>query len=132
MLNTNLLASAVTLPVPAGPPIELESCVEMVNLRQLFRLDECLIVRVFGESMSPQINDGDMVLVNTVRSPVTGDVVVADCGDNEYTVKVYKEDERNGLRLVPRNSHYTEVVPRERCRILGIVTWIFSQTKYGR
>jgi len=80
-----------------------------------------LIVR--GESMAGrEIHDGDVVLVERDVRVRSGDIVVAQVGD-EATVKTYQ---RNGRRVVlqAENPDYDDIVPTgdgEEFRVLGRV-----------
>ena len=55
--------------------------------------------------MSPNIMDGDYVLVHIQPTAENGDVVVARWNGEEGTVKKYQRDE-NGVMLIPLNTQY--------------------------
>lgn len=62
-------------------------------------------LKVHGNSMFPQIHDGDYVLCAPHRHFVSGKMYAVVARDSEHTVKtVYKEKE--GYRLIPTNPEY--------------------------
>ena len=66
---------------------------------------EYVWMKVEGDSMSPNIMDGDYVLVHIQPTAENGDVVVAIWNGEEGTVKKYQRDE-NGVMLIPLNTQY--------------------------
>ena len=76
-----------------------------------------------GDSMSPRIMDGDVVIVRRQESAEDGDVVIA-LVDDEATCKVLRRSSY-GVTLVPFNSAFLPLVyakdQAERLRILGVV-----------
>lgn len=78
---------------------------------------------VKGESMSPRIMDGDVVLVRRQETAEDGDVVIALVGD-EATCKIFKKSHA-GVTLVPFNPAFAPFVYSgsevDELRILGVV-----------
>ncbi|RLI78367.1 hypothetical protein DRP07_11140 [Archaeoglobales archaeon] len=74
-------------------------------------------VKVFGDSMEPEICDGDVVVVNPDLAYASGDRVVVVLGDPYFiepaaVVKIYRE--QNGVRyLQSRNEKYPPIVLTE-------------------
>lgn len=109
--------------VAAGTPIfAVENQVDTImvhdNRTGLFGL------RVVGDSMSPRIMDGDLVIVYQQDTAEDGDIIVA-LVDDEATCKVIKKSPW-GVTLVPFNSSYapfvfTEREAEERLHIIGKV-----------
>jgi len=109
--------------VAAGAPIfAIENQVDTImvqdNRTGLFGL------RVVGDSMSPRIMDGDLVLVHQQDTADDGDIIIA-LVDDEATCKVIKKSAW-GVSLVPFNSSYapfvyTEREAEERMHIVGKV-----------
>ena len=124
-----ILISKMTLPefkevpvigkVAAGVPIEAQEDIigTVMTDKNVFAL------RVKGDSMSPRIMDGDIVLVRRQESAEDGDVVIA-LVDGEATCKVLKRS-RGAVSLVPFNAAYLPLVytglDAENMRILGKV-----------
>lgn len=106
--------------VAAGVPIEAqEDVVGSVFAEKpgLFAL------RVKGDSMSPRIMDGDLLLVSPQSTADDGDLVVAMI-EGEATCKVLRRNSY-GVTLVPFNAAYAPFVytgtQAEELRILGKV-----------
>lgn len=106
--------------VAAGVPIEAqEDVVGSVFAEKpgLFAL------RVKGDSMSPRIMDGDLLLVSPQNTAEDGDLVVAMI-EGEATCKVLRHNSY-GVTLVPFNAAYAPFVytgtQAEELRILGKV-----------
>ena len=66
---------------------------------------EYVWMKVEGDSMSPDIKNGDYVLVHIQPTAENGDIVVAIWNGEEGTVKKYQSDE-NGIMLIPLNTQY--------------------------
>lgn len=90
--------------VAAGVPIAAQEDIvgTVLTDRDVFAL------RVKGDSMSPRIMDGDIVLVDQNACPDDGDVVIALVGD-EATCKILKKA-HDRVTLVPFNAAYPPFV----------------------
>ncbi len=90
------------------------------------RPDEYFLLRVRGDSMYPEVLDGDCVLVRKMDSVESGSMAVVLYDEDYATVKwvEYVEGE-DWVRLVPNNPAYPPVrvegADLEKCRILGEV-----------
>ena len=60
---------------------------------------------VEGDSMLPELHDGDLVIVRKQPTLETGDIGVFSIGDNETTIKEYQELSRY-IVLMPFNTEY--------------------------
>jgi repressor LexA len=89
-----------------GPP--RESTGEVLDWLELgpeyVRRGELVAVKVYGDSMSPRIVDGDIVIVKVQPTADNGDIVIAFI-ENGSTCK-YLHIARNGIKLIPYNSNY--------------------------
>ena len=75
---------------------------------------------VSGDSMTEAfIADGDKVIVDKDREPMSGDIVAAVV-DNEWTIKYY-ENTNGAVALVPANKNYPIIYPKESLFIGGVV-----------
>ncbi|HUU00851.1 MAG TPA: transcriptional repressor LexA [Myxococcota bacterium] len=119
--------------VAAGLPVMSEE-----NLDRELLLDRSLLPasgKVFalcvrGDSMTGRgILDGDLVLVRSQQSAVSGDIVVAML-DGEVTVKTYRRS-RESVVLEPANPAFEPIVIRRRdfasASILGVVSGLVRQ-----
>ena len=82
------------------------------------------IVRVSGDSMiGAGIWDGDEVIVDRSLNARDGSVVVAVV-DTELTIKRLRLDPDGGVRLIPENPAYPEIVLEEMSELViwGVVT----------
>ena len=96
--------------------------------------DGCVSVSVRGDSMSPQINDGDVVLVNTRHRSISNGRIYVVIYDSAYMVKrVYKYS--NHIELHSENPSYLPIhITRKQIktygfRVIGYVVDI--QKSYG-
>lgn len=110
--------------VEAGFPSPAEE-----ELADTLSLDDFLIenhsstflLKVSGESMSEAgILPGDMIIVNKVQAPKNGDIVIAEV-DGEWTMKYLKKRGSN-IALIPANSRFKPIKPRNELKIAGVVT----------
>lgn len=105
--------------VAAGTPILAQEDVigTVMTDKDVFAL------KVKGDSMSPRIMDGDIVLVRQQNAAEDGDLVIAEI-DGEATCKVLKRS-HGSVMLVPFNAAFTPIVytgqEAEDLRILGKV-----------
>lgn len=112
--QVNILGS-----VAAGVPMTAQEDV----IGAIFTEKDVFALKVKGDSMSPRIMDGDLVLVHPQEDAEDGDLVIALIGD-EATCKVLKKN-RNSVSLVPFNGAYAPFVYTgnevEELKILGKV-----------
>ncbi|HNT30415.1 MAG TPA: transcriptional repressor LexA [bacterium] len=81
------------------------------------------LIRVTGDSMiEAGILPEDIVIVDRKRQPKNNDVVVAEV-DKEWTLK-YLEKKGKKIRLLPANSKYPPIEPKEELKIGGVVTGV--------
>lgn len=88
--------------------------------------EECVILKVKGDSMYPRLLDGDLIIVHVQASVDPGDTAVVIYNDDEGTVKkvnyVHGED---WVELIPSNPEYPikriEGENLEHCRVYGKV-----------
>ncbi|MFQ2432747.1 S24 family peptidase [Aeromonas caviae] len=80
-----------------------------------------------GNSMTPQFNEGDLVIVDPDEQPRPGDFVVAKNGSEEATFKKYRprgidESGQEVFELVPLNDDYpTMHSDRQHIEIIGVM-----------
>lgn len=108
--------------VAAGVPISAqEDVVGEIPVRD--KQGDFFALKIKGDSMSPRIMDGDIVLVDPQGNVEDGNVVIA-LVDGEATCKVLKRS-HNAVSLVPFNAAYPPLVytgsDAEGMRILGKV-----------
>ena len=83
--------------------------------------DEYFFLRVTGDSMAPQIQEGDLALVHSQQTLQSGQIGVILLDDDEATVKRVLFSGQTVI-LQPFNNAYTPIVlTTGPCRILGRV-----------
>ena len=90
--------------VAAGVPIQAQEDI----VGSVYTEKDVFALRIKGDSMSPRIMDGDVVLVDQNACPEDGDVVIALVGD-EATCKILKKT-HDRVTLVPFNAAYPPFV----------------------
>lgn len=115
------IGSQVRLPilgqVRAGLPVEAVENVEdhLIMDRELAKRAD-FVLRVKGDSMAPEILDGDLVLIRQATDARSGESVVVHIGDGEATVKRFRKT--NGqVWLEAVNPQY----PTIRSRALKVI-----------
>jgi repressor LexA len=95
--------------VPCGIPTE---AIEMMDAddweeisEQMSRSGRFFGLKVQGDSMTPRIMEGDVVIVRQQSSAESGDVVIVKVNGEEATCKKLVKHE-HGISLVPYNSAY--------------------------
>ena len=115
--------------ISAGEPIlEMEDR-EDIELDDFLGIGEgSFLLRVQGESMiGDHIMDGDLVLVESTRSPRAGETVVAVV-DGEVTLKRFYREGRM-IRLQPANEAMEpRVFPARSVQIRGVLRGVIRRT----
>ena len=129
------LGDVIALPIIAsiaagydGLAEEYENETAEIPIRMLkgYSRDEIKVVRVKGNSMYPQLCNGDLVVMHVQTSVDPGDIAVVVYNGEEATIKkvnyVYGED---WMELIPANPEYMtrriEGVDLEQCKVIGRV-----------
>ncbi len=107
--------------VPAGMPLEAISEVE-----DYLAVDEAIAkranfaLRVKGDSMVPDLRDGDLVLVRNQPTAQNGDIVVATVDGGDATVKKFRRVGRD-VFLEPSNKAFP-ILRGQELAVIGCVT----------
>ena len=116
-------------PVRAGFPSWVsENIGAEIDVSKLYH-DRSYYVVAQGDSMTgARIQDGDMLLVDELKEPKNGDIVLADV-DGQKTVKRLK---KNGVTWLlhpdSKNTNYAPIEVSEEVRIIGVVVHIIIQS----
>lgn len=96
--------------VPAGIPIEaIEDIEEYIDIYPRFvKHGELFALRVQGDSMEPDLRNGDIVIVEKQEFVENGDVAVVRVNGEDVTLKRVKVSTK-GLMLIPSNPAYDPV-----------------------
>ncbi|MDP4221254.1 MAG: LexA family transcriptional regulator [Bacteroidota bacterium] len=105
-------------PVLGFPDIEKIGTAFTLNMKD----KDLFALRVRGNSMEPEISEGDLVVCAPQKPFVSGKLYVVVTDDSEATIKqVWKK--ANGYELVARNPEYpVQVIPDEKVtRLIRVV-----------
>jgi DNA polymerase V len=82
---------------------------------------------ITGDSMIERIRPGDLVVVDTLREPQSGDTVVAHL-NGANSVKIFQRSQAR-LYLVPNNVEYErqEIKPTDDFTVLGVVSYCLGR-----
>lgn len=94
--------------VAAGIPISaVEDILDYEEIPQTWKNQgEFFGLRIKGDSMKPDINDGDTVIVKQQSTANNGDVVIALVNGDDATCKKFEKLD-NGIMLISNNSEYS-------------------------
>jgi lexA repressor len=94
--------------VAAGIPISaVEDILDYEEVPQSWENQgEFFGLRIKGDSMKPDINDGDTVIVRQQSTANNGDVVIALVNGDDATCKKFEKLD-NGIMLISNNSEYS-------------------------
>jgi repressor LexA len=96
---------------------------ERVDFDTLFNRKNQFALHVRGDSMiDAQIADGDYVICRRQRTARSGQIVVAETGEGEATLK-YWFPEANRVRLQPANSSMKPIYVKD-VKVLGVVVGV--------
>jgi SOS regulatory protein LexA len=101
--------------IAAGDPIYMES--EQQDLFSLPKywikgMQECFILKVKGNSMiNANIEDGDMVVIQTVSSASHNDIVAVNIEGNATLKRLYNK--KGKVILMPENEDYKPIIVKE-------------------
>jgi repressor LexA len=106
--------------VAAGPTTLAWEQNERVDFGEMFARKNVFVLQVRGESMiEAQIADGDYVVVKKQKTAQPGQMVVAQTGDDEATLK-YWHPESGRIRLQPANASMDPIYV-QNATVLGVV-----------
>lgn len=88
-----------------------------------FPSSEAFMVKAKGDSMTPKINNGDLVIARKAKNAENGSTVVCINNGEALIKKIQKGKE---IILVSTNSSYEPFVAGEDFRIEGIVRGVYS------
>lgn len=126
----NISQKMPTIPVlgviPAGIPIEaVEDIEDYIDINPKFSdTSEYFALKVKGDSMTPRILNGDVIIVKKQENAENGDICVVMVNGDDATVKKIKKED-SGLWLIPINpAHPTtffsnQEIIEKPVRILG-------------
>ena len=119
--------------VAAGRPIEAILSEETIAVPpDLMGRGQTFALRVRGDSMiDDQIREGDFIIVESSKTAVNGQTVVALVNENEATVKRFYKGHGH-IRLQPANDNYEPIIVNEpdHVDIQGIVIGLIRKYRH--
>lgn len=114
--------------VAAGIPIDaIEDIIDTEEItEELAKTGEFFWLQIHGDSMTPNICDGDIVIVRQQNDAESGDIVIATVNGDEATCKRLRKY-KDGIELVSINPSYkpfefsNEEIIKKPVKILGKV-----------
>ena len=93
--------------VAAGIPIEaIENIIDTEEItEELARTGDFFGLQIHGDSMIPNICDGDVVIVRQQEDAETGDIVIATVNGTDATCKRLRKY-KDGIELIANNPSY--------------------------
>ena len=67
-----------------------------------------MATRVSGDSMEPELSDGDIILLKQGYDNVNGDIYVIDYDGKSYVKKLYNDGNRFVLKSI--NKKYSDII----------------------
>jgi len=109
--------------VAAGPTALAFEQKERIDLGEILFRPNRFVLRVSGDSMiDAHITDGDYVVVEPADSAQPGQMVVAQTGEGEATLK-YWFPEANHVRLQPANKEMAPILVKD-AKVIGIAVGV--------
>lgn len=125
-------------PVSAGFPIYVQKDehleeLEIVNAVAVINADTSVIFNIEGNSMQPEFNDGDAVIVDTLlhkQLPPNGlnnKMVIARL-NGDFIIKTFRKTNK-GILLIPSNPEYKEIMvsPYDDFEVFGVVLYTIKK-----
>lgn len=108
--------------VAAGLPLTaVENVIGQEEIsEQLASSGEYFALRIQGDSMTPSICDGDIVIVRRQDTAENGDTVVALIDSEDGVCKVFRQT-ADAIMLISRNPVYDPIIRTDGVQILGKV-----------
>ena len=112
--NSNKRSASYRIPVlgrvAAGVPLEMvEDVIDWEEISEsTANIGNIFALKIKGDSMSPRIIDGDVVIIRQQNDAESGDIVIATVNGDDATckrIRKYKE----GIELIPLNTAYSPI-----------------------
>ena len=131
--TNDLISLPLFSSISAGYGAIIDSCfiddeeIEYIPMISFPNWQHCFAVKVKGDSMSPKISDGDIVIINTELA-IENNQIGAFMIDDEAFLKRKKISNDNTLLLVSNNDNYAPIVVTKdkNFKEIGKLTQIIS------
>lgn len=133
-LSTELALLYADGGIPAGFPSPAQDYVNGVldlNKELIPHPAATFYARVVGDSMTPGIKEGDLLVVDRSLEPFDNCIAVC-CLNNEFTIKRIdlSGKEKGYIRLIPDNKKYEPITVTEDDKFIlwGVVRYVIHKT----
>ena len=132
--TNDLISMPLFSSISAGYGAIIDSCfiddeeIEYIPMINFPNWQHCFAVKVKGDSMSPKISDGDIVIINTELN-IENNQIGAFMIDEESFLKRKKIADDNTLLLVSNNERYAPIIVTKdkNFKEIGKITQIISK-----
>ena len=95
--------------------------------------DDVFLLKISGDSMiNAGIEDGDLVLVKSQKKFVSGDIVLAQIGDESTVKRFISEDRPPFIYLKPENQKYDKILFTDETQLKGKVISVLKTGNWKR
>lgn len=88
------------------------------------------MIRIFGDSMEPFVQNGDIIFVDRQKEIMSGDVVIAEVGEDTFIKKFLRDSVHKSIKLTSLSDFYQDIVLKddeiENLKLLGKIVCKFS------
>lgn len=84
--------------------------------------NELVALMVLGDSMEPEFNEGEILVIEMGRPATDGAFVIAEVAKEDFIFRQLKRDEKGGWRLVALNPAYPDTAIPGLEILKGVVT----------
>jgi DNA polymerase V len=110
-----LFGTSVSCGTPVGHDFVIEKELSLDEL-MVKKPSETFFIKASGDSMSPAIWDGDILVIHRDVKPKNGSIILAQI-DEEFTVKRYFKTSK-GIQLLPENPDFKEIWVTEEMKFI--------------
>ena len=97
-----------------------------IALRLLrFPASEAFLVEAAGDSMTPRINEGDLVIIQNKNFADEGETVLC-VNDEKVLIKKFKKDGENTLLISDNQDKYDPCIAKDDFAIVGVVRGVLK------
>ncbi len=84
--------------------------------------NEIVALMVLGDSMTPEFNEGEILVIELGRPPRDGSFVIAEVAKEDYIFRQLNRDEKGGWQLHALNPAYSDTAIASLDCLKGVVT----------
>jgi repressor LexA len=124
-------SSSAPVPLYATPPASLEA-ITASTAKDFISFPEipgnCFAFEYSGDFMSPTIRDGDIIIINPDKRPVSGDIILIVSQWGDSFLRRYRQ-KGGEVFCSADNSSYSTFKPDTKSKVIGIVHAVWRKIK---